>query len=311
MTEPLRAHVPADVEAPDRLLYGLTARQVAILGAAAAAAYLLFQTLRDRLPMPILVAGLIPILGAGAVLALGRRDGLSLDRWLAAALRGLRTPRRQVSAAGPIAPPPGWAPTPDQPQAAPAPLRLPAQAVDQTGLVDLGGGRTAALTAATTVNLALRTGIEQRALVAGFARWLNSLSTPTQIVVNAQPVNLVAHAQRLAEQALLLPHPALSQAALDHAEFLVALELQREPLGRTVTIVHTSTTGGREAARLAEQTAGALQALGADTTPLDGARVLGVLEGTADPYRYADPHPNRAVPDQPTTGQPTTGQVQP
>ena len=309
MTEQPHAKVPSNVEAPDKILYGLTARQVAILAAAAAVAYLTFQALRDTAPTPALVAGLIPLLGAGGLLAVGRRDGLSLDVWLLAAVRGARVPRRQVPAQAPVAAPPLWAPTPaGGGQPPPAVLRLPAQAISIGGQINLGGNRTAALAAATTVNLGLRTGAEQQALVGAFARWLNSLSSHVQIVVSAQPVDLARHAERIAQAAALLPHPALSQACLEHADFLVALELEREPLGRTVTVAHTTTTtgtgarGDNGAARLAEQSAAALQALGAQTTVLDGAQVLGVLTSCADPYRWSDPHTTRATPEQPVAG---------
>jgi hypothetical protein len=36
---PCRARVPADVDAPDKVLYGLTCRQLAILAVAAVAVY--------------------------------------------------------------------------------------------------------------------------------------------------------------------------------------------------------------------------------------------------------------------------------
>lgn len=303
MSEPPHAKVPSNVEAPDKILYGLTARQVAILGVAAAIAYLIFQAFRDTAPTPMLAAGLIPPLGAGGLLALGRRDGLPLDVWLLAALRGMRVPRRQVPAQAPVADPPTWAATPHGQLPAPAVLRLPAEAISVDGLVDLGGS-TAALAAATTVNLGLRTDMEQAALVGAFARWLNSLSSDVQIVVSAQPVDLAGHAERLAQAAALLPHAALADACLDHADFLVGLELDREPLGRTVTIAHTTSSArrGGEAARLAEQSAAALQALGARTTVLDGGQVVSVLTSCADPYRWADPHTARATPDQPVTG---------
>src|SRR5687767_4460919 len=86
------ARIPADVEAPDRILWGLTARQVAILAAAAAVAYLLWQTIGVRLPLPVFAVAVIPVVGAAAALALGRRDGLPLDVWLLAAIRYQRAP---------------------------------------------------------------------------------------------------------------------------------------------------------------------------------------------------------------------------
>jgi hypothetical protein len=45
---------------------------------------------------------------AALALAVGRRDGLSLDRLLAAALHQARSPRRLVPAPEGVAPPPGW-----------------------------------------------------------------------------------------------------------------------------------------------------------------------------------------------------------
>jgi hypothetical protein len=210
MTEPLRAKIPADVEAPDRVLYGLTARQLAILGVAAALAYLLFQALHEKLPMPALLGALVPIGGVAAMLALGRRDGMPLDAWLLSAVRFHRAPRTLVPTPDGVTKPPAWAPATRPEPAVPAPLRLPAQAIDGGGQVRLDDHTRASVVTATTVNLGLRTAEEQAALVAGYARWLNSLDAPVQIVVSPQPVDLNSHASRIADAAQMLPHPALA-----------------------------------------------------------------------------------------------------
>ncbi|WP_204036557.1 PrgI family protein [Micromonospora qiuiae] len=299
----LRARIPADIEAPDRLLYQLSPRQVAILSAAAAVAYLLWRALLGHVPMPILLAALIPLLGAATVLALGRRDGLSLDAWLLAAVRAVRTPRRQVPNPGTKAP--RWAPSAigaEADLAPPALLRLPARAIAANGVVDLGG-TSAALVAVTTVNLGLRTPAEQAALVGAYARWLNSLTAPVQIVVSTQPVDLAGHAQRIADAADLLPHPALADAAADYAEFLLDVEEERQPLWRTVTIVHTATGARRDTdvLRAAEHAAAALQGVGATTRVLDGPAVAAVLAAAVDPYTLPLSG-ERALPDEPVTG---------
>ena len=78
--ERLVARIPADVEMPDKILANLTVRQVAILagtGLLAAWVYLIAGT---RLPVPLLAAIVLPVIACGCVLALGRRDGLGLDR---------------------------------------------------------------------------------------------------------------------------------------------------------------------------------------------------------------------------------------
>ncbi|MEV7230882.1 hypothetical protein AB0M79_28240 [Polymorphospora sp. NPDC051019] len=201
---------------------------------------------------------------------------------------------------------PRWAPPPAGSEgdlAAPAPLRLPARAIAANGVVDLGGA-SAALVAVTTVNLGLRTPAEQAALVGAYAGWLNSLTAPVQIVVSTQPVDLAGHAQRIAGAAHLLPGPALADAAADYAGFLLDLEDERQPLWRTVTIVHTATGARRDTdvLRAAEHTAAALQGLGATTRVLDGPAVATVLAAAVDPFTLPVPG-ERALLDAPITGE--------
>jgi PrgI family protein len=302
----LHARVPADVEAPDRILWNLTARQVAILAAAAAVGYLLWQAVGSRVPLPVVAAMVIPVAGVAVALALGRRDGLPLDAWLWAATCYRRGPRRAVPAPDEIPTAPGWAPATTGP-AGPAVsvLRLPADAIGDDGVIDLGGA-AAVLVAATTVNVGLRTAAEQAALVGGYARWLNSLTGPVQVVVSAQRVDLTGHAQRVADAAQTLPHPALADAALDYADFLADIAERRDPLWRTVTIAchATGPHAAAEAMRRAEHTATALAALGAQTRVLDGPTATAVLTAAVDPYTGGDTSWPRATPTTPITAQP-------
>jgi hypothetical protein len=301
----VRARIPADIEAPDRVFYQLTARQVAILAAASAVSYLLFSATNRLLPLPLVVAAMIPILGVATAIALARRDGLPMDVWLWAAVMHRRTPRRAAPAAEAAAPLPGWAPsstTPSEP--VPSVLRLPAVAIAGNGVIDLGNGGSAALVAATTVNVGLRTGAEQAAAVGGYARWLNSLTGPVQIVVSAQRVDLTSHAQRIADTAETLPHPALADAALDYAEHLLDIGEQRDPLWRTVTLACAATgerASAAEAMRHAEHTAAALAGLGAQTRVLDGETAAAVLAAATDPYQPTDASWPRALPQHPVT----------
>jgi hypothetical protein len=284
------ARVPADVEAPDRIVWGLTARQVAILAAAAATGYLIFRAVGTLVPLPVAAALLIPLAGVSVALALGRRDGLPLDGWLWAAIRYRRAPRRAAPMPEGATAAPGWAPAVPA-DAPPAVLRLPADAIGDNGVIALGNGGAAVLVAATTVNVGLRTGAEQAALVGSYGRWLNSLTGPVQVVVSAQRVDLTSHALRVADAAQSLPHPALADAALDYSDFLLDVAQHRDPLWRTVTIACTA-TGERgaaaEAMRRAEHTATALSTLGAQTRVLDGATATAVLTAAVDPYQYGD-----------------------
>ncbi|WP_239141796.1 PrgI family protein [Actinoplanes campanulatus] len=281
----------------------MTARQVAILVAASAVSYLLFSTTNGLLPMPLVVAAIMPILGVATAIALARRDGLPMDVWLWAAVMYRRAPRRATPAADSAAPLPACA-LASAPEPVPSVLRLPAVAIAGNGVIDLGNGGSAALVAATTVNVGLRTGAEQAAAVGGYARWLNSLTGPVQIVVSAQRVDLTSHAQRIADTAETLPHPALADAALDYAEHLLDIGEQRDPLWRTVTLACTATgerASAAEAMRHAEHTAAALAALGAQTRVLDGETAAAVLTAATDPYQPTDASWPRALPQHPVT----------
>lgn len=295
-----RARIPADVDQPDKIVYGLTARQLAVLAVAAAVGYALFRGFGQLLPQPILMAMLVPIAGVAVTLALGRRDGRSLDVWLLSAIRQSRSPKHHAAVAG--MPVPGWAPGPGM--AVPQ-LRLPAQAIAESGVIDTGD-KAVALVAATTVNIGLRSGDEQLALLDAYGRWLNSLTSPVQLVISAQRVDLSRHAQRVADRAAGIANPQLADAAYDYAEFLDQLAETRDPLWRTVTIAVTADADrGRdtEVLRRADHAASALAALGAQTVVLDGATTTAVLTCATDPYAPADVTWPRARPGAPVTGQ--------
>ncbi|WP_123607461.1 PrgI family protein [Micromonospora sp. Llam0] len=300
-----RARIPADVDTPDKIVYGLTARQLAILVVAGVIGYGIFRAVGTLLPQPVLFAILTPLAGAAVVLALGRRDGLSMDAWLLSAIRHTRGPKRLAPATSARPPAvPGWAPDTDTPAATVPPLRLPATAISDAGVIDTGP-QAVALVACTTVNIGLRTGDEQNALIGAYGRWLNSLSSPVQIVISAQRVDLSSHAQRIADTADTLANPALAEAAQDYAEFLDDLAVRRDPLWRTVTIAVTARgEKGRdtEVLRRAEHAASALSALGAQTAVLDGDRATAVLTCAVDPYTPTDVTWPRARPDAVITG---------
>jgi hypothetical protein len=301
-----RAAIPADVEAPDKLIYGLTARQVAILATAAVACYLVWKATAGMVPPQLAAAGMVPVLAVAAGVALGRRDGLGMDAWLAAATRWRRAPRRLAPAPEGPASTPGWAPQPPTGPggAPPAVLRLPAAAIARSGVVELGGSRAACLVAVTTLNIGLRTGEEQAGLLAAYGRWLNGLTGPVQVVVSAQRADLTGHAARIAEATAGLAHPALADAAADYAGFLLDTAARRDPLSRTVTVVCTAAAAHGlhgEVLRRGEQTGSALAALGVATRVLDGPRVTAVLTTAVDPYQHGDAGWPRAVPDTPVT----------
>jgi len=301
---PYSVRIPADVDTPDKIVYGLTARQLAILAVAGVAGYGLVKTVGPLLAPSALIAVLTPLAGAAVVLALGRRDGVSMDVWLLSAIRHTRGPKRLAPApAGRVEPVPAWAPDTAPPAQVPV-LKLPSRAIAESGVIDTGS-RAVALVACTTVNIGLRTGDEQNALIDAYGRWLNSLSGPVQIVISAQRVDLSSHARRVADAADTLTNPALAGAAHDYAAFLDDLAARRDPLRRTVTVAvtaHGEKGRDTEVLRRADHAASALSALGAQTAVLDGARATAVLTCAADPYTPADVTWPRARPDAVITG---------
>ncbi|HEX4816985.1 MAG TPA: PrgI family protein, partial [Nonomuraea sp.] len=71
--EPLIAHIPADISQPDKIAYGLTARQIVIVAATGGLAALVYYLCHDLVPVLVLAGALRPLLAVGLVVALGRR----------------------------------------------------------------------------------------------------------------------------------------------------------------------------------------------------------------------------------------------
>ncbi len=98
--------IPSDVERPDKVLAGLTARQVAIAAVAAVVIWAGFQASRHVMPLPAFAALAAPVGLIATALVIGERDGLSLDLLLLAAWRQRRAPRRLVTAPEGVPAPP-------------------------------------------------------------------------------------------------------------------------------------------------------------------------------------------------------------
>lgn len=227
--------IPADINRPDRVLGPATARQVAILGGTAAGLWCAWLGVRAWIsPLLFLLPALFVLVVVGVVIST-ERDGLTLDRLLAAALRQLYSPRRQVMAPEGVAAPPEFLSDVLSGQTKPpAPLNLPFAGLDDRGVVDLGPDGAALMARASTVNFGLRTAEEQDILLGSFARWLNSLSGPAQIVSTNAPADVREYAELLRRRAQGMPHPQLERAAQRHAEFLDGLAATRVLLTRNV-----------------------------------------------------------------------------
>ncbi len=295
--------VPADVDMPDKVLAGLTARQAAIAAVAALAIWAGWLAARRVMPLPAYAALAAPVAVAAVALITGQRDGLTLDRLLAAAWRQSRAPRRLVTAPEGVPAPPAWA-APPAPQPPPPAVLAPLwRRIAPDGVIGLDAGGAAAVAAVSTVNFALRSPAEQDALAAAYGRWLNSLTGPVQVLVRAGRADLSAAVAALRETAPALPHPALEQAALEHAGFLEGLAAERDVLTRQALLVlrepgHGAgrARGGTAAGRALQRAGEAARLLaGADlqVPVLDGGQVTALLAACADPA--APPPAGRAA----------------
>ncbi|MBT0774181.1 PrgI family protein [Kineosporia sp. J2-2] len=220
---PVRARIPADLDLEDPVVAGLSVHQALVLASVAVPVMLAWQVLDARIPAIVFAGGAALVLGATVALVLLHRDGLSLDRWLLAAVRYRLRPR-------------AWSVQTDFTQVPAERGRAPVAAITQEGVLVHPDGLHVVLVACTTIPSILATDQDDAVLAAGMARWLNSLSGPVQIVVRNRPSDLAAVAATLAEEAATLANPALARLALDHAGMLLDLAETERPLQRTVVI---------------------------------------------------------------------------
>lgn len=257
MSQPVR--IPADVDREDRVIGPLTARQLLILAVTGIVLYGVYTITREFVPLVAFLIVAIPIGVTAAFLALGQRDGIPLDRLVLAALRQRMSPQHRVAAPEGIRPVPEWlgsqvANSSSKGRAkrkdgagvgadaaasavSPAALRLPAEAVTDTGVIDLGKDGVAVVAVCSTINFGLRTPAEQESLVASFGRYLHSLTAPVQVLVRAERLDLSGQIAELRGQAGGLPHPALERAAREHAEYLDQLGRATDLLRRQVLLI--------------------------------------------------------------------------
>lgn len=270
--------VPSDVDLEDRILWGLTGRQLLILCVAGTMAWAVYLPL-GRWPYAGAAAAAL-VLAVGLVVAVARPDGLPAERWVGEAFRHLSVPRRRVLA------PEGVSPFTKRGDV--APLVLPLESIGDDGIVSLGRSGYSLVCRASSVNLSLRSPRERAALVDGFGRFLNSIDAGLSFVVRAEPNDVRRHVQEIEARAASLPHPALEAAARAHARYLENLAARRDVLRREVYVVFAEGSKSNEDARRrllarADEAAVVLRGLGVQLTVLDGQRAQAVVERALDP----------------------------
>ena len=273
--------IPADVDRADKVLAGLTTRQIGILAGTAALLWAGWVALGPWLGLGGFTVLAVPTAGAGIAVALLRRDGLGLDEWVLAALVHLVGPKHHHDPAAPatalsdhtepasagsdsggsdgaLAGLPEWINarafhTHPRPRSSPLPAAaMPAHTIttshdldaELVGYVELGEHGVGVVAAASTVNFALRNDREQAELIECFARCLHSQTGPIQILIRPHPIDLTPILAQLADTGSRLPHPALRAAAAAHHQWLTQLSATGGLLSRQILIVLREPTDG-------------------------------------------------------------------
>ncbi len=288
----MNVRVPADVDMPDRIFAGLTARQLVVIGAHVLVIWALYASLAGRVPVAFIGALALPVAVLGAAWAWGKPEGTSFERLAASAAWHLLAPRRRILAPEGIPALPAWTGS----VAGLAALDAPVAEPTSEALLDLVGAGSIGVCRASSLNFALRSEQEQRALVEGFGRMLNALDAPVQFVIRSERADLRGAVDDLERRAPSLAHPLLETAAREHAEFLRSLAARRDVLGRQVVVCFRdsgSATAQETAPRIrhrVEEAATLLRGIGIKLTRLESGEVADLLARAADPEAPAASH---------------------
>lgn len=283
----MRVRLPANVEMPDRILGGLTVRQLVIIAADGLVIWLLYIAMGRSVPPALFFAVALPLAAAGAMLIASSPEGIGFDRLLALAMRFLVRPKRLVLAPNGI--------SKSQCGRGLAPIDLPVRDVIEDGLIDLGSEGFAAVCKASGVHLSLRSAAEQVALVETFARFLNSVDGSIQFLIVSRRVELSNLIGMLTERTRTLPHPALEQAARRHIEYLERLGERRDVRRRELVVCFREAAPDADASerltRRIDQAQSLLRGLGVSLLRLPADEVGRYLRTCGDPEGYPPPQP--------------------
>lgn len=114
--------------------------------------------------------------------------------------------------------------------------RLGLEAIEED-VVRLPGGQYRAVVDVGSVDFALKGEVEQEALIVGYARFLNGLTYPVQILVRALPIDVEGYLGELEQRARQSLPEHLAALARDHVAFVRRLARGRSLLERRFYLV--------------------------------------------------------------------------
>lgn len=279
----MNTRIPADVDMPDRIFAGLTARQLAILSCCGLLLWGMYMTFGAKIPLVAFGAIAAPVAAAGLVVATTTPGRVPLEKLLVLGLRHLTTTNKRVLAPEGIPDVAQWA---RRLTGKIAPLDTPLRGLQASGILDLGADGAAAVCESSSINFALRSEDEKAALVEGFERVLNSLDAPVQFLVRSEKADLHSMIASLEREAAFLPNPGLTAAALEHASFLRLMASQEDTLRRRVLVcVRETRLDARGTSKLehrTEETSSLLRGMGIRLDRLGAEEFLPLIRRALD-----------------------------
>ncbi len=274
--------IPANIDQDDKLLAGLSARQLVLVVVPLVLLWMLYSATRSVLPITVFGPIAIVVAGTAVSVALVRRDGISMDRFAMHAIRFARAKHQLVNVTEDV-------PLPDGIER----FGLPVRSVSASGVVDLGDDGSAVVCELSAINLSLQSEPEQEALTGAFGRYCNSLTGSVQVVVRSEPIDVSSAVVELRAAASQLPTVGLEHAAQKHASHLNELGSRKELLRRRVLLVIRESGSGEQAEtalmRSAADAVTALRIAGVHGRLLDGDAVTCEIQRAASPEGYALP----------------------
>ena len=300
--------IPADVERPDKLLAGLTARQLAILAVAAVVLWAGYAATRHLVPVAVFGAVAVPVGAVAATAgprAVRRRRRPTAGSWPPGATTAL--PRRLVPAPDGVPARPGFARRSGRPAAGPAaPPGRPASPTTGSSISAPTGWPSSAGPARSPSRCAPRP--SRRRWWPGSPAGSTRSAEPVEILVRAEPVDLAPTIDALLDAAPACPTRPWRPRPGRTPGFLADLAAGRDLLRREVLVVLRQARPSRRrrpAGRLhrrAGEAATALAAAGVDPRRSRRSRRGRVPGPGPRPGRHRPDSPARLERPEPSAG---------
>lgn len=283
----MSVRIPSNIDQEDRILAGLTARQLAIIALPAVLLWASYFVTRAFLPLYVFGPIAIVLSGIVGTVAVVKRDGISMDRFALAAIRYHRQSRQLVPE------------VPDVNASGLAAIPLPVVGVRSDGVIDLGDRGAALICRVDAIDIGLLSEVEQEATTAAFGRFANSLQAAVQFVLHTEAVDLAQTIDALRSEAKSLASVLLERAATEHCAFLSELSLRHDVLQRKAYVIFKEDTSVAAGSSLliqrATEATAALRSAGVELHPLSATEAARAIQSSCGSTSLTSIEPDKVV----------------